>query len=206
MSVNILIQDMYLDFTCSKDISLERRFFVEIELNKNNQEVLVFMNEMNSVFEKTEKLTNMVLLNNKDLAYEFSEENTNNKTQEHKELLIVEKEKIYSILSKMVIHNLESRHEDVWLSFCAEIYNKRKVEFTLDSKKRELAKYHASNEQITKLWKHFPESMKEYTLGGDLMKSKTIPHTLAKFWSEAYFLHLSNKLENKNLKEKKPKI
>lgn len=207
MSVNILVQDLYLDFSFSKDMSLERRFFVEIELNKNNQEVLVFMNEINSVFGKTRKLHNVVLLNNKDLAYEFStQEDSKPNVQEHKELFILEKEKIFSLLKKLVIHNLESRTEEVWLDFCQKRYKVRNVDFTAAQKQLELEKFHASNEQIKAVWKNFPNTMKEYNLGGELLKAETIPNKFTTFWSEIYFLHLDNKFEKKQLKEKKPKI
>lgn len=207
MSVNILIQDLYLDFSYSKDMSLERRFFVEIELNKNNQEIIVFMNELNSVFIQNKKLHNIVLLDNKDLAYEFSiKEQSKPNVQEHKELLILEKEKVFSLLKKLVINNLESRTEETWLDFCQKRYHERKIDFTAEHKKLELEKFYNSNQEIKTIWKNFPNTMKQYSLGGELSKSETIHNKFSNFWSEIYFLHLDSKFEKKSLKEKKPKI
>lgn len=206
MSVKILIQDLFLDFTCSKDISIERRFFVEIELNKNNQEILVFMNEMNSVFHQTKKLSNIVLLNNKDIAEDFSTENSNKNVQEHKELIILEDDKVYSSLKKLVVHNIESCSEELWLSFCQKIYDKRKVDFTLQHKQNELDKFFTSNLEIKTLWASFPNSMKQFQPSGELIKAQTIPDKFSKFWKQLHYFHLNTKLEEKEEKEKKPKI
>lgn len=207
MSVKILIQDLYLDFSYSKDMSLERRFFVEIELNKNNQEIIVFMNELNSVFIQNKNLKNIVLLDNKDLAYEFSiKEESKLNIQEHKELLILEKEKVFPLLKKLVINNLESRTEEIWLDFCQKRYHDRKVIFTPEHKKLELEKFHTSNQEIKTIWKNFPNTMKQYSLGGELSKAENIHNKFSTFWSEIYFMYLNNKFENKGLKEKKPKI
>lgn len=207
MSINILVQDLFLDFTFDSNMSLERRFFVEIEIDSKNKEVLTFFSEMNSVFEKYGRLDNKVILDNKDIIEDFNEKNNGKDTsQSNKELIILEKEKIYNSLTKLIISTLESLDESVWLSYCEKRYIARGKDFTEESQNRELNKLRKSNEMIKNLWKNFPNNIDSFTHAGDYDKSEKIPQKFANFITEAQFFHMKEKFNNKEIIEKKPKI
>lgn len=206
MSINIFIQDLYLDFTYDNNVNLERRFLVELEINKENQEVLTFMSEMNSAFIKYEKLHNVIMLDNKDIVKEFNKFEEEGKNKYFKELLILSKENIYSHLKQVVIANIESMDELTWLEYCQKRYAQKNVEFDEEKKKIELIKFNKSNEKIKEIWNQFPQTMKEFVHAGEIEKAEKIPEKFANFWTEAHFHHLNEKLKKQNIHEKKPKI
>lgn len=207
MSVNILIQDLFLDFTFDSNMNLERRFFVEIEIDAKNKEVLTFFSEMNSAFEKYGRLDNKVILDNKDLLKEFNEKREERETEQfNQEFIILEKSKIYTSLTKVVVSTLESLDEDVWLSYCEKRYIARGKVFTEENKLRELNKLKKSNEMIKQLWKNFPNNIDSFTYGGEFEKIEKIPQKFANFMTEVQFLYMKEKFVNKDITEKKPKI
>lgn len=206
MNINVFIQDLYLDCTFDKNLNLERRFFVEIELDNEKKEVLTFMSEMNSSFIKYEKLHNIMILDNKDIAEEFNKVEVEDKNKDFKELLILSKENIYSQLKQMVISNIESMDEVTWLEYCQKRYAQKNVKFDEEKKKLELFKFHKSNQKIKEIWNNFPYTMKEFSLGGDIDKAEQINEKLSNFWTEAHFHHLNKKIKKQNIHEKKPKI
>lgn len=206
MNISVLIQDLYLDFTFDKNVNLERRFFVEIEINKDDKEVLIFMNEMNSSFIKFEKLHNAVILENKDIMEEFNELEKEDKNKNYKELLILDKSTIYSTLKQMVVANIESIEDTQWIEYCKKRYLENKSEFTEDKKLFELNKFNQSNKKIKELWSNFPITMKEFAPSGEIEKAEKISEKFANFWTEAHFNHLNEKFKKQNIQEKKSKI
>lgn len=207
MTVNILLNDLYLDFTYSKEVSIERRFFVEIEIEKEKKDVLVFMSEINSTFVKYQKLNNIILLETKNLKDEYSTKNEDEeKHQSYKEFLIIDKSVIHDSLKNVIENKLNSLNENDWLNFCEKRYFLHKVELTAELKIKEKNKFHKANEVITKLWTSFPENINEFQVGGDMEKSESIPFRFDKFLKEIQYYYLENKLPEHGLKEKKFKI
>lgn len=201
MNINILIQDLYLDFTHTSEVNLERRFFVELETKEN--EVLSFCSEMNSAFIKYHKLHNMLALQDTNILEEFSKNMEDDKNQSHKELLILDKTNLYTNLPKMVLANIESLDENSWLSYCKNRYEKHKVEFTEDKKNLELRKFHESNEKFKQIWQKFPETMNEFIF---TQNAEQITNKFNQLWNEAQYHYLDKKYKEQNIKDKKHKI
>lgn len=207
MTISILINDLYLDFTYSKEVSMERRFFVEIEINSTKKEVLTFMCEMNSAFKKYNKLQNIVILDTKDLLEDYEEKDKKNETfQSNKEFLLLNKKCVYNSLKNVILSKIDSLQDNDWLAYCEKRYAIHNIKLTEILKIEEINKFKNSNTIMKELWSSFPENISQFLLGGDMEKSETIPLKFDNFLKEIQYYHLENKLPEQGTLEKKPKI
>lgn len=205
--MNILINDMYLDFTYSKEVSIERRFFVEIENDEKTQEVFIFMSELNTSFEKHKLLKNIVLLSNKDLLEDYLEKDKEKDSfQSNKEMLVFDEKYMYTLLGKTILAKIDSMEEKQWLDYCIKRYAVNKVEFTEKLQEKEIKKFHESNKTIRELWNQFPVSFENFDLGGDMKEALTIPDKFSQFLKKIQYYHLNNKFSEQGKQDKKNKI
>lgn len=205
--MKILLNDLYLDCTYSKEVSIERRFFIGIEIDSKKQDVLTFMSEMNSLFEKYNKLENILILDTNNLLKEYEEEDKkNDRSQSNKEFLLLSDKAVYNSLKKIITSKIDSLDENDWITFCKKRYAINKVEFNESIELKELSKFHKSNSIIKELWSNFPENILNFSYGGDREKADTIPERFSQFLKEIQYYHLENKFPEQGLSEKKSKI
>lgn len=149
----IILEDCYLDYTYSNTLNLERRFFVNIEL-ENNQ-FLVFMNEQNSVFTKY-GLRNTFSI--EELDFERKNENeqeSNYKTYYQDFEIDFLRNDITEEITKRINFSTEN-----WIEFVRKrsLKNNQKLNNEIEEKYIQL--FQNVNEEIKKFWLNIEDRKK----------------------------------------------
>lgn len=194
MSVNILIQDLYLDYTYNKEVNIERRLVVNLQLD--NYEYLSFMSEMNSAFKNNNKLSNIVMLEEDKFS------NITRKFKEdlyfiHNDLYSLSKSQAHEIFQKSVISYIESYEPTFWLNYCIKIYKKHNVDFTAILMEKELNNFQKSKEKMKEVWQQFNKDTTLFSLGGSSILAEKIPQKINTFFKEMHYHYLNNKMGKK---------
>lgn len=138
----IVLEDYFLDYTFSKELNIERRFFVNIEWTEGFY--LVFMNEQNSAFKKN-GLINTFLIEKIDFEKKIKKEK--NKDIEFILFTLMEDKKFLEELKNKINFNIEK-----WLLFIQKASDNHNIFLTKEMKHNWVEIFHNTNKEIENFW------------------------------------------------------
>jgi hypothetical protein len=138
----ILLEDYFLDYTFSKELNIERRFFVNMEWTEGFS--FVFMNEQNSAFIKN-GLINTFAIEKIDFEEKMSRKKI--KGIEFITFTLMEDKNFLEELKNKISFNIEQ-----WILFIKESSDKNKILLTKEMEHKWIETFHNANKQIEKFW------------------------------------------------------
>ena len=146
----IILDDIYLDYTYSNTLNLERRFFVNIEL-ENNQ-FLVFMNEQNSVFTR-DGLINTFSIEELDFERKNTHEQKNNYKMYYQDF---EVDFLRKDITEEIIKRMNFSTEN-WIEFVRKRSFKNNQKLNNEIEEKYIQLFQNVNEEIKNFWLNIEE-------------------------------------------------